>query len=117
VERVVELMLAEGVIPADEPPVAYFVLAGDKARHEGFSLAERLRDDVPGLRMTFDCSGGGIKAQLKRADRSGARYAFILGDDELEAGEISLKPLRDGSPQEAVGLDELASRLLRDGVG
>ena len=117
VERVVELMLAEGVIPTDEPPVAYFVLAGDKARREGFLLAERLRDDVPGLRMTFDCSGGGIKAQLKRADRSGAKYALILGDDELEAGEISLKPLRDRSPQEAVRLDELASRLLRDGAG
>jgi histidyl-tRNA synthetase len=115
-ERVVELMAAEGREIAAQPPDAYLVMTDDRARREGFVIAERLRADVPGLRLTFDCVGGGMKAQLKRADRSGARLALILGDDELAAGRVSVKALRERIPQESVELGELIERLRRDGA-
>ncbi len=113
-ERVVELMIAEGLESSGEPPDAYFIMAGDRARREGFAMAERLRNEVSGLRLNFDCVAGGMKAQLKRADRSGARLALILGDDELEADRISVKALREQDPQESLELNELIARLLRD---
>ncbi|MFP6827981.1 MAG: histidine--tRNA ligase [Gammaproteobacteria bacterium] len=115
-ERVVELMAAEDLEISPQPPDAYLVMTGDRARREGFAIAERLRADVPGLRLTFDCVGGGMKAQLKRADRSGARLALILGDDELAAGLVSVKALRERIPQESVELGELIERLRRDGA-
>ncbi len=113
-ERVVELLAAEGREPAARPPDAYLVTAGDQARREVFAIAERLRTAVPGLRLSLDCVAGGMKAQLKRADRSGARLALILGDDELAAGQVSVKALREQTPQESVELDGLIARLLRD---
>ncbi|HEY5622980.1 MAG TPA: histidine--tRNA ligase, partial [Gammaproteobacteria bacterium] len=114
IERVVELLAAEGVAIAGETPDAYLVMAGERARREGFSISERLRNEAPGLRLTFDCVGGGMKGQLKRADRSGARLALILGDDEIGAGVIGVKPLREQAPQESVRLEELSARLLRE---
>jgi len=115
-ERVVELMAAEGREVVALPPDAYLVMAGERARREGFAIAERLRAGVPGLRLTLDCLAGGMKAQLKRADRSGARLALILGDDEIAAGRISVKALREQIPQEPVEVGELITRLLRDGA-
>ena len=113
-ERVVELMAAEGCQTAARLPDAYLVMAGDDARRRGFGIAEQLRSAVPGLLLSFDCVAGGIKTQLKRADRSGARLALILGDDELAAGRISVKALRQQIPQESVKLEELIARLLRE---
>ncbi len=113
-ERVVELLAAEGREVAAEPPDAYLVTVGDQARRKAFAIAERLRAAVPGLRLSFDCMAGGMKAQLRRADRSGARLALILGDDELAAGQVSVKALREQTPQESVELDGLIARLLRD---
>ena len=51
-------------------------------------LGEQLRDALPGLRLQLNCGGGSIKSQMKRADRSGAALALILGSDELAAGEV-----------------------------
>ena len=113
-ERVVELLAAEGRESVAQPPDAYLVTAGDRARREAFAIAERLRTAVPGLRLSFDCAAGGMKAQLKRADRSGARLALILGDDELAAGQVSVKTLREQTPQVSVELGELIASLLRD---
>jgi histidyl-tRNA synthetase len=113
-ERVVELMAAEGREILVNEPDAYLVMIGDQARRDGFAIAERLRAAVPGLRLSLDCVAGGMKAQLKRADRSGARLALILGEDELAAGQVSVKTLREQTPQESVELDELIARLLRD---
>jgi histidyl-tRNA synthetase len=66
---------------------------------------------VPGLRLSFGSPAAGFKAQLRRADKSGARYALIVGEAELAAQRISMKPLREDRPQELLTLDECA-RLL-----
>ncbi|WP_341504215.1 histidine--tRNA ligase [Gallaecimonas sp. GXIMD4217] len=110
-ERLVLLVDAVGDTSAIKPAVhAYLVTAGEQAQKQGFVLAQQLREQVPGLRLMSHCGGGNFKKQMKRADKVGARYALILGEDELAAGEITVKDLGDGS-QNRVALSELAAHL------
>ncbi len=94
VERLLELARAHNTEVGRLSPHAYLILAGRDAEREGAVLAEQLRSDLPGLRLVMNASGGSFKAQMKRADKSGAAYALILGDNEIEQQTISLKPLR-----------------------
>ncbi|MFP4079598.1 MAG: histidine--tRNA ligase [Ectothiorhodospira sp.] len=112
VERLLSLLESRGVLPAPEPPHAYLVMAAEGAVEAGVRLAEDLRDACPGLRLLMHCGGGGIKPQLRRADRSGAAWALILGESELAEGRVGLKPLRDaGGQQESLTRDALVRRL------
>ena len=72
------------------------------AQLEGLILAETLRDALPRMEIVCNCGGGSMKAQFKRADRSGAAVALVLGDDELKADEVVMKPLRSGADQQRV---------------
>jgi histidyl-tRNA synthetase len=110
-ERVVELMRADGQELAEPAPDVCLVAVGDAARRRGFALIESLRKAVPGLVVVLGQPSAGFKAQIKRADRSGARYALILGDDEIAAGRVGLKDLRGGAEQEALSQPELVVRL------
>jgi histidyl-tRNA synthetase len=110
VERLVALMEEEGVAAEQDGPQIYMVRVGEAAERAAFKLAERLRDELPGLRLQMDCSGGGFGNQLKRADKSGAQLALVLGDDEVAAGRVALKPLRGGE-QEQLTWDALPGRL------
>ena len=112
-ERVVELMEEEGRRQTKRPPHGYLVLASDKARRRGIGIAETLRAQAAGVRLIMDCAGGSLKSQLKRADRSGARLALILGDDELDNNGLSVKPLREDSPQTLCNLERVVAELLR----
>ena len=112
-ERVVELMDEEGRLQAGRPPHGYLVLAGDEARRRGLGIAEALRAQVPGLRLTMDCAGGSFRSQLRRADRAGAVLALILGDDELAKNALSIKPLRVNSPQSLCSMEKTVTELLR----
>jgi histidyl-tRNA synthetase len=89
----------------------YLVSLGDAAVGEGLVLAEELRNALPGLELVSNCGGGSMKAQFKRADRSGARYALVLGDAELAGGSVVLKPLRSDEPQISVARDQLIETL------
>jgi len=100
-ERLVALLEQAGVETGQGVHV-YFVMAGDGARLEGAALAEQLRDRVPGLRVLCNAGSGSFKSQFKRADRSGAQLAVVLGEDELGAGQITIKHLRSTAPQETV---------------
>ncbi len=111
VERLVALYAAcGGVAPARGPDV-YVVTVGTAAEQAGCRLAEALRDALPGARFELNLGGGSFKSQLKRADKSGARYALILGDDEIAREQAGLKPLRSDEDQQAVAFDELAATL------
>jgi histidyl-tRNA synthetase len=111
VERLVALLQASD-FPFVEPiPDVFMVLVGDKAARAGLPLAERLRDAIPGLRLEVNCGGGSFKAQFRRADRSGAALAVVIGDNETEARRAGLKPLRGGE-QIDVSWDELATRIV-----
>jgi histidyl-tRNA synthetase len=111
-ERLVAL-LEGGPPPAHASPHAYLVLAGERASREGPGLAEALRDRVPGLRVRMNCGGGSLKTQIKRADRSGAALAVILGEEELARGEVGIKHLREETPQVSVPGHEAPGHIAR----
>lgn len=105
------IMLSLGDEGKPEAPIsAYVVALGDAASAAAFPLATRLRS--AGLGTDLDLMGRGMKGQMKDADRSGARYAVILGDEEMAAGEATVKDLTSGD-QERVPLDRLEERLKR----
>jgi histidyl-tRNA synthetase len=109
-ERLVDLIQAEP--PEVRPAVdLYLVVVGDRAQREGLILAERLRDAAPGVRLMSHCGGGSFKSQFKKADKSGARYALVLGDGELDRGVVGVKPLRGGGEQDEIPVDALADYL------
>src|SRR5690606_22727136 len=111
VERVVELLRLEEQALGAAAPDGFVVSAGDAARRAGFAAAEALRDRVPGLSVSIGAPSAGFKAQMRRADRSGARFAVIIGEDEVAAGQFGLKPLRTDEPQLSLSLDELVRQL------
>jgi len=111
VERLVALMEEEGVPVPDTAPHAYLVRVGALAERAGLQLAEQLREALPQLRLIMDCSGGGFANQLKRADKSGARVALVLGEDEAKIQQVGFKPLRNTTEQVKVPWDTAAARL------
>ena len=103
IERILDVLEASGRTAGSDEYDVYVVHQGDQAARAAFALAESLRS--AGLNAVLHCGGGGIKAQMRRADASGAAFAAILGEDELAAREVSLKSLRDDSGQHRVGLE------------
>lgn len=112
VERVLALMVESGEKVARSLPDVYVIHQGTTAT-DGFAwrVVRLLRDG--GLKAVLHCGDGGFKVQMKKADASGARFAVIIGDDEAQAGEISIKPLREAAEQVRVGLAEAADLLKR----
>ncbi len=102
VERLVSLLEAEHVPQEHYRPHAYLVLVGDAAQQQGLLLAEQLRDTLPLLRLETHCGGGSFKSQFKKADKSGARLALVLGEDEVANGTIGIKFLREEAEQKVL---------------
>ncbi|UFQ96734.1 histidine--tRNA ligase [Pseudomonas wenzhouensis] len=113
VERLVLLLETLELLPAELNRAAdvYVCAFGEAAELAALTLVERLRDELPGLRLLLNTGGGSFKSQFKKADKSGARYALILGDDELAGRVVGCKPLRDDSEQQSVAWDALAEHL------
>ncbi|HEX7047584.1 MAG TPA: histidine--tRNA ligase [Gammaproteobacteria bacterium] len=111
IERLIALLEAQGQLPGERTPHAYFVLAGAAAEERGLLLAEQWRAKVPGLRMQANLGGGGIKAQFRRADKSGAAVALVLGEDELAANEITVKFLREEREQQRCAIADIGGLL------
>jgi histidyl-tRNA synthetase len=116
IERFVALFEACGGKAPPSLPDVYIAALGDGTVARGFALAEELRDRVGGIRVDMNLGGGSFKAQMKRADKSGATYALILGEQELSDGRIGCKPLRSNEEQESIALHELAA-VLQDKLG
>ncbi len=110
-ERVIGLL--EESKQLTETTDVYFILVGLAAERKGTVLAQQWRREFPKLRLIINCGGGNFKTQFKRADRSNARLALILGEDELIQAKISVKYLREDRPQELVPFAEI-SRLFID---
>jgi histidyl-tRNA synthetase len=111
IERIVSLMQASGLPAPDALPAVYVVLSGEAAERAGLALAERLRDALPGAGVMVNMEGGSFKAQLKRADKSGASLALIIGDDEAAKNVAAVKWLRREAAQVECAWDELPRRL------
>ena len=97
VERVVELMAQAGSAPAARGADVYVVAQGDAPARAALPLADALRSAMPRRRVEVNLGGGNFKAQFRRADRSAAPLAVVLGEDELARGVAQLKPLREGA--------------------
>ncbi|MDS4028894.1 MAG: histidine--tRNA ligase [Candidatus Contendobacter sp.] len=111
-ERLAALLAASGQPGTDTNPHAYLIMVGNAAQQQGLALAERLRDQWPALRLRMHCGGGGFKAQFRRADHSGARFALILGEDEIRNGMVAIKPLRDPDGQQLTLSPDQAAAFL-----
>jgi histidyl-tRNA synthetase len=110
-ERLVALFSAcGGEAPADDADV-YVVAVGDSTLERAFAIAEELRDEVIGIKVELNFGGGSFKSQLKRADKSNAEYALILGEREIAEKRVGLKPLRSTEDQSSIAFDELAETL------
>jgi histidyl-tRNA synthetase len=109
-ERLVELLNMQGCINTVAPHI-YMVLAGAGAKIAGIELADRLRNQVSGLSVVTNPGNGSFKSQFKRADRSGAALAIVLGEEELESRAVSIKHLRDDNAQEKVQWNDLVGWL------
>ena len=88
-----------------------FVVCDESVWSHGILVLEELRSKCPGLRITFNCGGGSLKSQMKKADRSGSRVALIVGDDEMLSNSVSLKYLRENKEQELVDVKVLPGIL------
>ena len=110
-ERLIALLEVCGIEPPDASPHVYLVLAGEQAVLQGMVLADELRNAVSGLSVQANCGGGSFKSQFKRADRSGAELALVIGDEEAERGEVTIKPLRAGGEQQTVSRQDIEPRL------
>ena len=108
IERLVALYEACGGARSSDAADVYIVAVGEQAADRSFEVAESLRDGSSVLRVEMNLGGGSFKSQLKRADKSGAAYAVILGDEEVAKNEAGLKPLRTNEDQMNVSLDDLA---------
>lgn len=110
-ERLVDLLAQQGGATADTRPQVYVAILGETLALRGMALAERLREQ--GIRVQCNCGGGTLKAQLKRADRSGARFALLLGEEESLHQNVSVKDLRHDMAQQQIPQSESGEFLKR----
>jgi histidyl-tRNA synthetase len=112
-ERLILLLETLDLIPASVNGNAdvYVTAMGESAVGAALQVAESLRNELPGTVIVSHCGGGSFKSQMKKADRSGAGYALVLGENEIAAGTVALKPLRSGEEQREISVAELAPVL------
>ena len=110
IERLIALLEATNALPSLPILDVYLVAVGEAATKKSLLLAEQLRDQIPSLSLITHCGGGSFKAQFKRADRSGARWTLIIGEDELSQHVVSVKTMATGE-QETIAWDNLVNYL------
>lgn len=108
-ERLIEL--AKKNLHPDYLPHVYLVLVGEHAKKSGLLLVERLRDEINGIRIVTHCGDGSIKSQFKKADKSGAKLALIIGEEELKEGIVGVKFLREVKDQQVISQEEISEWL------
>jgi histidyl-tRNA synthetase len=110
VERLLSLLEDAGV-EVDNTPDVFVVLQGDLAQQQGMALVETIRELLPNVNIQTNCGAGSFKSQIKKADKSGARVALILGDEELQNNQISIKMLREKTDQKTVDQSKIVTEL------
>jgi len=113
IERLVLLLETLGKVPAEIARTVdiYLCAFGEPAELAALALSERLRDELPNLRLQVNAGAGSFKSQFKKADKSGALYALILGEDELAQQVVGCKPLRGQGEQQSIAWSALADHL------
>jgi histidyl-tRNA synthetase len=89
----------------------YVTAMGDNCIVEAIKVAQELRQQLPKLKVMTHCGGGNVKKQMKRADKSGAQFALIIGENELASNQVAIKPLRTNNEQQLVTRSELVTKI------
>ncbi|MGC9385975.1 MAG: histidine--tRNA ligase [Hydrogenovibrio sp.] len=111
IERLMALLMDHQlVVPASQPDV-YIVLAGESAKRPGLVISEQIRDQLPHLTVWMHCGGGSFKSQFKKADKSGAAIALVLGEDEVAQQKVAVKYLRENRDQMLLDWSEVSHHL------
>lgn len=110
-ERLINLLANSNSTTTISVPDIYFIAIGDMAIQKALILSEYLHTELPAVSLILDVSGDGIKSQFKRADKSGARFALILGNDEVKSNILGIKNLRKESPQETISQIDMKKSL------
>ena len=113
-ERLILLCQACDILADETAPLLTTVFLGERASLQGLGLIEEIRDQFPQVTITANLGGGSMKSQMKKADRSGAKYALIMGDNELDENIVILKDLREDGEQTSVLRTELVPFLQRN---
>jgi histidyl-tRNA synthetase len=109
-ERIIELMRNQNSLYEEIRPEAYIVFVGSEAETVGVGLAEELRNQ--GLRVITHCGGGSLKSQMKKADKSGAKFTLLLGDEEIANGTVTVKDMSGESSQVSLPITEVAEKII-----
>ena len=111
IERLVALLEDNNLArQIDHAPHAYLMPMGDGAQLRAMQIAEQLRDEMSAIRISLHCGEGSFKSQMKRADKSGAAFALILGEDEINSDTIAVKDMKLGE-QEHIEQSQLTAFL------
>lgn len=113
IERLTALLMDHNKVPVLAQPDVYVVLVGERVQRPGFVISEMVREALPHINVQMNCGGGSFKSQFKKADRSGARYALVLGDQEVSDKVVAIKPLRETTEQIMVSWDDLTAHLAK----
>ncbi|WP_404358129.1 histidine--tRNA ligase [Methylotuvimicrobium sp. KM1] len=105
-ERILALMETLPSLPIKQAVDVYMIRVGEQAERISMEWAETIRNELPGLKLQINCGGGSFKSQFKKADKSGAEYALIMGDDEAMRGEVGIKALRQNQDQQNLMLPQ-----------
>jgi histidyl-tRNA synthetase len=112
-ERLLALMETQDTVQLASPVDVYMIRVGVAAEQQGLRYAETIRDEIHGLKLQVNCGGGSFKSQFKKADKSGAEFVIILGEDEVSRGEVSVKSLRNNQlEQQNMSLPQAIEFLL-----
>lgn len=110
IERLV-LLLQQQTLDFQQHLDIYLISLGEQAQQQALLLAEQIHDCLPNIAILNNCGGGSFKSQMKRADKSGAKIALLLGEDEMKMKKISIKYLREQREQEIIALADLPATL------
>jgi len=116
IERLLAMREAANIAVPQGQPDVYLLLQGGSSSREGLLLAERLRDECPGLSVLSNCGGGSFKSQMKKADKSGAAIALILGENEMADKTVTVKFLREQNQQQTINQNDISEFLKNNQV-
>ena len=111
IERLVALLTDKNKVPSIAKADLYIVTVGDNVSRPGLVISEMVRDAFPDVNVQMNCGGGSFKSQFKKADKSGAKYAIVMGEQEIEDKVVAVKPLRVEGEQQTVEWEALITHL------
>jgi len=110
-ERLVAMLIDQGKAASDSGCDVYLVMRGENSVAKAQQIAESIRDKMPRLQLVVHAGAGSFKSQMRKADKSGAQIALILGESEIEAGTVAVKFLREDRAQAEISQTDVVTQL------